>query len=291
MQILESPAPAPASLSVGIVTYRPDLELLQETAESLAAAVTEAERELLITSTRVVVVDNTGPGDRPGPREALNAVRHAVGPALGEAGVPVEYRGGHGNVGYGAGHNLALADADSDYHLVLNPDVVLDHYALARALRFMQTHPDVGMLAPAVSAPDHSPQYLAKRYPAVLDLALRGFAPGSVQRLFRARLERYEMRDRAGAEPVDDVEVASGCFMFLRRALARSLGGFDPAFFLYFEDFDLCVRLRAQAKIALVPGVKIVHHGGFAARKGLRHVAWFGRGALRFYGKHGWRFV
>jgi len=60
MQILESPAPAPASLSVGIVTYRPDLELLQETAESLAAAVTEAERELLITSTRVVVVDNTG---------------------------------------------------------------------------------------------------------------------------------------------------------------------------------------------------------------------------------------
>jgi len=275
----------PASLSVSIVTYRPDLELLAQTVESLAAAIVEAERALLLSGVAVTLIDNTGP------RESANAIRHAVGTAFEEAAVEIDYRHGQGNIGFGRAHNLALLATNSDYHLVLNPDVIVDRFALVEAIRFMQARGDVVLLAPAVSGPDGAPQFLAKRAPALLDLALRGFAPAFVRELFRPRLDRYELRDRIGDVPTDDVEVASGCCMFLRRSAAKSVGGFDPRFFLYFEDFDLSLRLRRLGRIAFVPQVRIVHFGGFSARKGWRHVALFARSAARFYSKHGWRFT
>ncbi len=279
----EPDAVPPASLSVSIVTYRPDIELLAQTIGALAAAIVEAERSLLLSGVSVALIDNTGP------RESMNAIRHAVGTALAEAAAEVDYRHGQGNVGYGRAHNLALLASRSDFHLVLNPDVIVDRFALVEAIRFMRARGDVVLLAPAVSGPDGTPQFLAKRFPALLDLALRGFAPAFVRERFRTRLDRYELRDRVGDRPLDDVEVASGCCMFLRREAAKAVGGFDPSFFLYFEDFDLSLRLRRRGRIAFVPQVKIVHFGGFSARKGWRHIALFAGGAARFYRKHGWR--
>ncbi len=101
---------------------------------------------------------------------------------------------GHGNVGYGRGHNPALLRSGADYHLVLNPDVIMHDDAVYEAIVFMQSHSDVDLLAPLVTGPDGKPQYLCKRYPALLDLALRGFAPAPIRRMFRGRLERYEMK-------------------------------------------------------------------------------------------------
>jgi GT2 family glycosyltransferase len=282
------PAP-PSSLSVSLVTWRPDLDLLAQTVESLAAAIVEAERALLLKGVGVTLVDNTGP------REAMAAIRHAIGHVLDDAAVETDYRSGQGNIGYGAAHNLALLASGSDYHLVLNPDVILDRFALANALRFMQAHPDVGLLSPSARGPDGKPQALAQRYPSVADLALRGFAPRPVRSRFRHRLDRYVGNDAGSDAHADtartDLEVASGCFMFLRRALVQQLGGFDRRFFLYFEDFDLAWRVRARAKVARVPDVRIVHFGGGAARKGIDHIAMFARSAWTFYRKHGWRFV
>jgi GT2 family glycosyltransferase len=77
--------------------------------------------------------------------------------------------------------------------------------------------------------------------------------------------------------------------MVLRTALFRRIGGFDPRFFLYFEDYDLSLRVGREAAVAYVPSVRIVHHGGEAARKGRRHVAWFVRSAWRFFATHGWK--
>jgi GT2 family glycosyltransferase len=65
------------------------------------------------------------------------------------------------------------------------------------------------------------------------------------------------------------------------------VGGFDPGFFLYFEDFDLTLRLSKVTTVAYCPRVRIVHHGGRAAAKGLRHIAWFVRSARRFFARHG----
>jgi len=86
-------------------------------------------------------------------------------------------------------------------------------------------------------------------------------------------------------------EVDRGAFVLARRDAIDRTGGFDPRFFLYFEDFDWSVRLNQVARNAFVPSVSIVHHGGGAARKGWRHVARFIGSGFRFYTKHGWRWL
>jgi GT2 family glycosyltransferase len=77
--------------------------------------------------------------------------------------------------------------------------------------------------------------------------------------------------------------------MLARTALFVKLGGFDPRFFMYFEDYDLSLRMGREAAVAYVPQARIVHHGGEAARKGWRHVAWFVTSAGRFFARHGWK--
>ena len=79
--------------------------------------------------------------------------------------------------------------------------------------------------------------------------------------------------------------------MLVRTPLLRKLGGFDPRFFMYFEDYDLSLRIGREAKVAYDPRARIVHHGGAAARKGWRHVGWFIASACRFFTRHGWKIV
>ena len=125
--------------------------------------------------------------------------------------------------------------------------------------------------------------------PAVFDLFLRGFAPRWLRQRFAARLGRYEMRDVIGDQVVWDPPLVSGACMLFRTAVLREAGGFDPRFFLYFEDYDLSLRVARKTRIAYVPAVKVVHHGGHAARKGLRHIGLFVRGAATFFRLHGWK--
>jgi GT2 family glycosyltransferase len=171
----------------------------------------------------------------------------------------------------------------------MNPDVELDPGALAAAIGAMQSEAGIGLVAPDVCGTSGQRQYLCKRYPSVWVLFLRGFAPAALRRAFSGALERYEMRDVLGSETYAPVPLASGCFMVVRTALFRRLGGFDPRFFMYFEDYDLSLRVGREAKVAFVPAARIVHHGGEAARKGPRHVSWFLRSAWRFFATHGWK--
>ena len=112
-----------------------------------------------------------------------------------------------------------------------------------------------------------------------------------MQSLFTARLRRYERAELAFDAPLTDAVIVSGCFMLMRRAVWERAGGFDPAFFLYFEDFDLSRRVADHAEIHRVPACRIVHGGGQASRKGWRHINLFMRSAARFFSKHGWRWV
>jgi GT2 family glycosyltransferase len=272
-----------ATLSISVVTYAPDIELLRSTLRSLDVALKEARAAGLLKAAALTLVDN-GPGNESAARlEAL--LREVFG---GEPEWRCAVMTGHGNVGYGRANNLGLLGRDSDYLLVLNPDVIIGKNGIAAALRFMNEHPEAGLLTPLVRGERGERQYLCKRFPAVLDLALRGFAPTALRRLFAARLARYEMRDVPDTAVHAGIPIVSGCFMFFRGDVFRRLGGFDPRFFMYFEDFDLSLRAGKLAANAFVPAVEIVHYGGSAARKGLRHIRMFARSAFTFFGKHGW---
>lgn len=273
--------PQTAALTVAIVTHSPDLPVLTEVLGRLGRAVEHARRRNLLGEARLVVVDN-GPGS--GWREPLRRLLDSA-----ELPVETELLSGHGNVGYGAGHNLALWCGSGDFHLILNPDVLLEEDALSEALAFLAAHPEAGLVAPASWDPHGQRQYLCKEYPSVLDLALRGFAPAWLRRRFRARLDRYELRDRLDEAVLWDPPIASGCFMLCRRSVLERIGGFRPEYFLYFEDFDLSLRLASSARLACVPAVRIVHLGGHASRKGIRHIGLFLLSAIRFFSRYGWR--
>lgn len=257
------------------------MAMLATVLNRLERALDHAQQRGLLTQTQLVLVDN-GPGS--GWLEPLRALLEAAPPTA-----RFELLSGHGNIGYGAGHNLALQQVMSDFHLILNPDVLLEEDALGEGLTFLLTYPEAGLVAPVARDGNGQRQYLCKNYPAVFDLALRGFAPVWIRQYFQARLDHYELRDRPSDTVLWDPSIASGCFMLCRRRALDQIGGFQPNYFLYFEDFDLSLRLATVTRLVQVPQVRIVHLGGHAARKGIRHVGLFLRAAILFFNRHGWR--
>ena len=153
----------------------------------------------------------------------------------------------------------------------------------------MGAHPDCVLLAPVGSGADGTSLYLAKAFPSVWALALRAFAPLWLRRRSRA-VARYELRDQP-SEIVRPVPLVSGCCMWVRRAVYDEVGGFDDSYFLYFEDFDLSLRLKAQGDLAYVSDMKIEHYGGNAARKGPKHIRMFLASSYKFFRTHGWKWI
>jgi len=272
--------PAPA-FSASIVTFLPEPGLFGAALASLATAIVEARRRGALSEAQVFVIDN-------GPERERGAIESALAAWPSQAG-SIELIAGHGNVGYGRANNLALARAASEAHLIMNPDVELETAAIAEALAALAEHPEVGLVAPAAYDEGGRLLYLCKRYPSMWVLFLRSFAPERLRRRHARVLDEYEMRDVIGERFVSGVPLASGCFMLARTMLLERLGGFDPRFFMYFEDYDLSVRMGRESLVAYVPRARIVHHGGGASRKGPRHVAWFVASAWRFFARHGWR--
>lgn len=267
--------------SVSIVVYRPEAELLARTLASLAVACSELRRVRPELGVTVCLVNNGGLVGAPIGTELLE-----------QQGVGCSVVSGHGNVGYGRGHNLAIERAVSAYHLVLNPDIDLDPAALVEALAFFERHPEVGLLTPRIGDENGGLQYLCRRYPTLFDLFVRGFLPRGVQRYFQRRLWRYEMRDVINERDVVwDPPIVSGCFMFFRTNLLRHLAGFDPRYFLYFEDYDLSLRAHDVTRVAYVPDVRVLHHGGGASRKGATHIRMFAASAFKFFNRFGWKWL
>lgn len=272
------------SLTVSIVVYSPDQNLLKQVFQHVDASLSYARRYGNLTSVTLILVHN-GPDTN-----HRDEWQHLLNQWVKQAD-NVELLSNHGNIGYGAGHNLALNNSKSDYHLVLNPDVLLEKDALLHAFEFMVSHPAVGLLTPAARDREGYRQYLCKRYPTLLDLLLRGFAPDILKRLFQKRLHDYELRDKVGNGVMWDVPIVSGCFMLFRQSALLRLGGFSSGYFLYFEDFDISLRAAKITRTVYVPSVRITHFGGHAARKGWRHIVLFSRSALAFFKTHGWKWV
>ncbi len=268
-------------LSVSVVVYRPDVQQLAQTLNSLAAAYDALKETRTEFRLDVCLVDNGGLPDMTASLDALRA-----------HGATSSIIAGQGNVGYGRGHNLAIERAASRYHLVLNPDIDLDRQALIRAVEFFESHADVGLLTPRIGDEAGHIQYLCRRYPTLLDLFVRGFLPASVRRFFAHRLARYEMQDLINERDIVwDPPIVSGCFMLFRTSVLKRLAGFDPRYFLYFEDYDLSLRTHEVTRIAYLPAVRVLHHGGGAARKGFAHIRMFAASAFKFFNRFGWKWL
>ena len=194
------------------------------------------------------------------------------------------------NLGFGAGHNLALkqlAGVDAPYHVILNPDIVFGEDVLGRLADVMDSHPDVGLVMPKIRYPDGSHQYLCKLLPAPIDLVLRRFLPGPWKGLARGRTALYELRFLDSNTPAY-VPSLSGCFMFARRSVLEEVGGFDERFFLYMEDVDLCRRMLAVSRLLYWPGVTVEHVHQMGSYRNRKLLLLHMRSAFQYFNKWGW---
>ena len=285
MPAMEKSQPGGVRLSVSIVLYNSSLEMLDRVLRSLyrSAGVAHAAQcvDLVLAE---VLVNSSDPAFRQSAAEAIDdCPRNDF--------FQVTYRGLPDNRGFGAAHNKAIQQLDSEFHLVLNPDAELAEDALLTGLTSLREDSGIVLLSPRVRGEDGAQEFLCKRYPSFLVLLLRPFAPRLIRWLFRKRLHHYEMRDLCRGSGEADILLASGCFMLVRTAALKAVKGFNDNYFMYFEDFDLSIRLGSQGRLVFNPAIEIVHHGGYAARKGRQHVAYFIRSGITFFREHGWRWI
>jgi hypothetical protein len=283
IHLMEEKPPSGINLSVSIVSHDSPLELLERVLQTLHRSAVVAHAANSVDRVQVEVLDNSSNGVF---RQSLSDLI-AAWPAVDF--FRVTFVRLLENRGFGAAHNVAIQGLNSDFHLVLNPDAELSDDALRVGLDRLRKDRNIVLLSPRVQGSDGAQQFLCKRYPSLVVLLLRAFAPSWVRQYFQGRLDYYEMRDVCSGSDDADVPLASGCFMLVRTAALQAVGGFNEKYFLYFEDFDLSIRLAEQGRLVFDPAIQIVHHGGFAARKGSLHLKLFLRSGLTFFRTHGWR--
>lgn len=176
------------------------------------------------------------------------------------------------NEGYGRGNNIGIAAADTPYVLIVNPDLELRAGAAAALLAAAERYPDAGMLAPRIVEPS-----------------------GRVFLQPRSLLSPPHL-NRSGAMAVPEGDAClpflSGACLLIRRELFQALGGFDPAIFLFYEDDDLCRRMRdAGHALVHVHDAEARHGRGQSSTpspqrrfKARWHLAWSERYIARKYG-------
>lgn len=190
------------------------------------------------------------------------------------------------NLGYGRANNLAICDSvrRHRYHVVCNPDITLGPNLLGDLCELLDRRADIGLCGPRILNPEGGLQYLCKRAPTIMDLAIRRFAPAS---WFRNRRAYYEMRDHSYEAEMEPTFV-SGCFMFFRTTVLQRLGGFDERYFLYLEDLDLSRRAGQIARNVYFPANHVIHIHQRGAHKSWRLLWHFGVSVLRYFCKWGW---
>ncbi len=163
-----------------------------------------------------------------------------------------------GNIGFGRANNAVLPYLQSQYHLILNPDVTFAPDLLTRMVRYMEAHPHIAILTPRVLNEDGTEQYLPKKMMSVHYL-LSGLLENH-GRLFRRWREDFTLANMQVQSPVP-VEFATGCFLLIRTSVFQQLRGFDPRFFLYQEDSDLSRRVIEERRGSIVyhPDMTVTH--------------------------------
>ncbi len=159
-------------------------------------------------------------------------------------------------LGYGSNHNQAFQHCATPYFAVLNPDIRFKANPFPALCRALQPH-QAGCAYPwAVQHWSDTPT----------DHARELLTPSSLWRRYM-RLARAPL-------PTSNIWV-NGAFMLFKSSVYQRLNGFDPAYFMYCEDVDICLRLATTGlQLVSVPSVVIQHHASRASQKNWRHFVW-----------------
>lgn len=237
-------ASAPVDVSILVVSYN--------THAMTAAALDSVLAETKSTSYEIIAVDNAS-----GDGSAAMLQRHPAQPhviALSD------------NIGFARANNLAAKSARGRYLLLLNPDTIVRDSAIDKLVRFAILFPKARIWGGRTLFADKSlnPSSCWGRM-TVWNLFCR--ASGLTALFPRSEWFNGEAYGGWSRNTIRDVDIVSGCFFLIEKELWDGLGGFDPLFFMYGEEADLCLRARAfSANPTITPAATIIHYGGASER-------------------------
>ncbi len=190
------------------------------------------------------------------------------------------------NSGYAKGNNQGIEESRGEYILLLNPDTQVLEDSLSLMYRFMEENPNTGALGPKLLNPDKTVQPSCREFPTFSTLI---WEFSGLSRLFpkspifgRWRMGYFDFdRQRETDQPM------ASCLM-LRRAALEDVGIFDEDFAMFFNDVDLCYRIKKGGwKIYFYPEARVVHHKGGSTRKAKARMIWLSHWAFyKFFKKH-----
>jgi GT2 family glycosyltransferase len=268
----EDPSSYPFDVSLIIVSFN--------TRDALRESLQSVERERDDLRLEIFVVDNNS---------------HDGSVEMVEAEFPhVRILRSQVNLGFGAANNLALELAKGRFVVLLNSDAFLCHDSLRISVQYMKEHSDVGLAGGRLVGRGFEWQPSARMFPSILSdfLVLSGLAHRFPKSRFFGRF------DRTWADPSQPAEVdwVPGAFSIIRADALRKVGFFDPDFFLYSEEVDLCRRIQdAGYRIMYWPEIVVIHIGGESSRQigpmeisstGAQLIRWRMRSTLLYYRKH-----
>ncbi|MBM3486177.1 MAG: glycosyltransferase family 2 protein [Alphaproteobacteria bacterium] len=257
---------APAGIAAVMVSYR--------TGPVLARAIAALRAEPALA--RLVIVDNGNPAD-----VVTDLARIAADDPR------VRVLSGHGNIGFAAACNRAVAEIDEPTVLLINPDCVVSPGALESLAAIVAGRARPWLIGCRLVNEDGSEQRGARREiltPATAiaeALHLDRWWPG------RGRIRRLNLHETALPDATTAVPSISGAFMLMPAADYRAIGGMDEGYFLHVEDLDFCLRFgRAGGTILFVPDVVVTHHQGSSASS-TAFVEWHkAKGFMRYFRKN-----
>ncbi|MDD9939909.1 MAG: HAD-IIIC family phosphatase [Myxococcales bacterium] len=245
-QVRRGPEPTP-SLLVIIVNYRA-ARLVCDCLDSLDAEVRARG------NTRVSVVDNPA-----GENDVEVIDKHISRRGYDWCDLLPQTRNG----GFAYGNNAAIRRAEQgdhppDYYLLLNPDTVVQPGALGALIDHMESHPQVGIAGSRLLEPDGTVADSVFRFPTIASELDDGLRTGPISRL---------LKDYLVARPVPEgpasADWLSGASFMVRREMLRDTGLMDEAYFLYYEEVDLCFRAKQNGwGIMYVPESRVIHLEG-----------------------------
>lgn len=180
------------------------------------------------------------------------------------------------NLGFAAANNQGIERARGRYVCLLNPDTRLLDGSVEALRRCLDRHPGAGMVGPRIWADDERTLQLPPGDPPSLSFLIGRALGEAIPSLRRRRAKRWcreAIRFWRAEVPMTVTMLSGACLMVARETLRR-VGGFDPGFFLYYEDADLCRRIRRQGlRLVVVPAAEVVHYYNQSAQAD-PHGAW-----------------
>ena len=174
---------------------------------------------------------------------------------------------------------------DSEYHFVLNPDILVNGPVLEQMAGWMDQNPDVVMSTPRLTFPDGRLQVLPKRPCNLLGLLSRQLPSVGFLKPYG---DHYAMLDE-DLSKVTDIQFCTGSFFCMRTGVFREMGGFDEGYFMYVEDADITRKAMKYGRVCYLPQFTACHAWHRSPNKDLSHFWMQLKSMGRYFRKWGFR--